>query len=1079
MRLLSFILLLLVLGYSCTQDSADEDTMQSESVFVLLESEQTGIEFSNNLSESDQLNIIEYLYYYNGGGVAIGDLNGDGLEDIYFAANQAADQLYFNKGELQFEVVSRQAGIAQTPTWSTGVTIADFNNDGHNDIYVCKVALIGDGTAANELYINNGDGTFSEKAAEYGLDFQGFSTQAAVLDYDQDGDLDIYLLNHNVHSVRSYGNATKRSEIDDRAGDRLYENKVNSGQGFVNVSQQAGIYSSPLGYGLAVACADVNNDGLTDIYVGNDFHENDYLYINNGDKTFTESIASSVAHTSQFSMGVDVADINQDGYEDIFTTDMLPYDAEVLLMSGGEDSDQVKRIKQELGFEKQYARNHLQIGRGDGTWSDLGYYTETFATDWSWSVLMQDFTNDAAIDIFVTNGIVRRPNDLDYINFLNEYDDYKQGQGADRTQSLMAQMPTQPLHNILFQQQDDLRFSNMADGEVGPKSFSTGAAYADLDKDGDLDIVTNNINSKAQVLENKSEGNFIGIVLQDNNKSVHGTKIQVFTDGNTYRRQLHTTKGFMSSSSHHLHIGLGDAVVLDSLSVTWPDGSRQSVESPAANTYHTISKNRTRQPMTNESRTSMEVIAELPYRHIDNRYFDEQQEKLVPERLAYEGPAMLHEDVNGDGYPDVFLGGGRDQAATLLLGSEDGTLRPSKQPAFEADAKYEDVDVATIDFDGDGDRDLYVVSGGNDAKELDKRLEDRIYLNNEGEYRRIPLSLPHTNGSTVSVADFDGDGYEDIFVGARSIPGSYGLVPYSFLLKNMAGQGVDIAYKVRMGMLTDSHWADLDADGDPELIICGDWMPIRVFDNESGELTELTIQYGLAESYGLWNSITTIDLNGDGKLDIVGGNAGLNHKWKASVEKPVTLHVGDFDGNGSAEPLILQDYFGRYVPFAAFDRLATQLPFIKKRYTTYEGFSKITAIDDVVDNAEESTVESKKLTELRSMIYLSDGDTYTAHPLPLAVQTVEIRQVSTTSAGSLEILGGTGSYVANLGLGGSPAVYAVSTDINNDVLSTKVTYTTPLPVRTVPRAMASLSNGTYMIAVNNGNHLQLSVVAQQ
>jgi hypothetical protein len=483
----------------CQNDSS----ISSEGTMLTLTAEKTGLDFSNTLRETTELNIIEYLYYYNGGGVAIGDVNNDGLEDIYFTANQGPDKLYFNKGDLTFEDFSQEANIIQNNTWSTGVSMADLNNDGFLDIYVCKVGVGKLSQAHNQVYINQQNGTFREMSAQLGLDFQGFSTQAAFLDYDKDGDLDLYLLNHNIHSIRSYGNTQKRQEQDPYAGDRFFENRMNEKeQRFVDVSKEVGIYTSPLGYGLAITCADLNGDGWTDIYVGNDFHENDYLYFNNGDKTFTEAVADWTDHTTQFSMGVDIADINNDLLPDIFSTDMLPFDEEIYLKSGGEDTDQIKRIKADLGFEEQFARNHLQVNTGMGSFMDIALKTRTFATDWSWAPLIQDFDNNGRKDIFITNGIAKRPNDLDYINYLNsEAISQYQEDDPERTVKLIEKLPSQKLHNILFFQKGDLDFTEIAQSKVGRPSFSNGAAFGDLDQDGYLELVINNIDEPVTILK--------------------------------------------------------------------------------------------------------------------------------------------------------------------------------------------------------------------------------------------------------------------------------------------------------------------------------------------------------------------------------------------------------------------------------------------------------------------------------------------------------------------------------------------------------------------------------------------------
>ncbi|MEM1215748.1 MAG: VCBS repeat-containing protein, partial [Bacteroidota bacterium] len=836
---------LTVIGVGCGSPAESTSTAVS-SPMTEISPEESGITFNNQLTETNQVNIIEYLYYYNGGGVAIGDIDNDGLEDIYFTANQGPDQLYRNKGDLQFEDITQAAGIAQDNTWSSGVSMADVNNDGYLDILVCKVGVGVLPAARNLLYINQQDGTFKEMAKAYGLNFRGFSTQAAFLDYDKDGDLDMYLLNHNVHSVRSYGQTTKRVQRDSLAGDRFYENKLNETAGtFVDVTGKSGIYSSPLGYGLAVSCADVNGDGWTDIYVGNDFHENDYLYLNQGDGTFREAIAEWTDHTTQFSMGVDIADLNNDQLPDIFSTDMLPFDEEVYLKSGGEDTDQIKRIKADLGFEEQFARNHLQLNTGQGNFLDIALQTRTFATDWSWSVLLQDFDNNGRKDIYVTNGIVKRPNDLDYINYFNSeaIQQYTEDD-PERTRKLIERLPSQPLRNLLFLQTGDLAFSQLNESQMSSPSFSNGAAYADLDQDGTLEVVVNNINAPATIWTLRAAtGNYLGVQLDNpNGRTTLGTQVHVHAAGTVQSQELQVVKGYQSSCSHRLHFGLGTATVVDSIVVIWPDNSRQAVTGTAINTAVTVKKstplNAQFQPVQAQAPTRGDI---LPIPHQENDYQDDEYEKLIPERITREGPAVLYEDLDGDGVEDLLVGGAHSQPAYLLKGRTDGSFERIKVSAFINDARYEDVSAATIDFDGDGDRDLYIASGGSAANELDKLLEDRLYLNNGNmDFRRIPISLPHTNASVIAVEDFDGDGFEDMFVGARSIPNSYGLSPYSFLLKNRGGAGVDIALKQRLGMISDAKWGDLDGDADADLVVCGDWMAVTILQNDGqGQLAVL------------------------------------------------------------------------------------------------------------------------------------------------------------------------------------------------------------------------------------------------
>tara|TARA_Y100000996_G_scaffold246370_1_gene193709 strand:- start:15325 stop:18555 length:3231 start_codon:yes stop_codon:yes gene_type:complete len=968
-----------------------------EILFESVESNISGIDFINELKYKPYLNIIEYLYYYNGGGVAVGDINNDGLEDIFFTANQGVDRLYLNLGNLQFEDITEKANLDLHPSWSNGVSMDDINNDGFIDIYVNKLPMEGlfkDQRTHNLLYINNGDLTFTESSIDYGLDFSGFSTQSTFFDYDRDGDLDMYLMNHAVHSVRSYGTIKKRNEKDSISGDRFFENKLNEEKrSFIEVTEESGIFNSPLGYGLALTATDINNDGWIDIYVGNDFHENDYIYINNKDKTFTESFKKYFKHSSRFTMGVDVADLNNDGELDIFTTDMMPFDAEIALKSGGEDSDKLTKIKSDYGFESQYSRNHFHLKRPYGDYSEIGLLTKTYATDWSWSVLIQDFDNDGKNDIFVSNGIAKRPNDLDYIKYLSNsnFNSFVLTKQNEMKEEIINQMPELKISNMLFRNRGMLDFGKINESFIGNPSYSNGSAYSDLDNDGDLDLILNNINSPASILENKTSLENKSLVVELKSESIiKGSRVTIFKNNmEAETKEAITTRGFQSSSTHKLHFGLGKTTV-DSIMVRWFDGTNQIVKGPLNERIEII------KTMNNQKENTVEInnnfsLSVLPYKHEEDSYFDYEREKLIPELLSAEGPAFILEDFNDDKMLDIFIGGARYRPSQILIANGKGyDLADIKD--FRIDQKYEDVSATTFDADNDGDLDIYVVSGGNDYKENEELLMDRIYINDGmGNFSRLPVALPSTNGSVVVSHDIDDDGFDDLFVGSRSIPGGYGLSPYSFIIKNTQDGNFKPIVQSRLGMITDAKWANIDEDSEFELLIAGDWMPIIVLDKNDKGKFQASFLKGGEEHFGLWNRIEILDLNNDGKPDILAGNTGKNFKWTPSKDSPVYLYIDDFDKNEQSDPIIFYKYFDKYRPFNTKDNLASQMPIIKKRFNKYKDFSKVNSIKKLIGKKEKNILEIKKLTELRSMAYINKGDNFESSLLPIEAQLSSIQ----------------------------------------------------------------------------------------
>lgn len=1041
--------------------------------------EHSNIEFQNTLIEDDDLNIIEYLYYYNGGGVAIGDINNDGLEDIYFTANQTSDKLYLNLGNLKFKDITKEAGIKTDSTWSTGVTMDDINNDGLMDIYVCKVGKYKSMKAHNLLYINQGGNKFIESSSSYGLDFSGFSTQASFFDYDKDGDLDMYLLNHSVHTPRSYGDIRIRHVKDTLAGDILFENKLVQGENkFIDVTSESGIYSSPLGYGLALITSDINDDGLIDIYVGNDFHENDYLYINQGDKTFKESISDYINHTSRFTMGVDVGDINNDCKADIFSLDMMPYDKEIFLKSAGEETDKVSRIKKNFGFENQYSRNTFQLNRDNASFSEVALFTNTFATDWSWSVLIQDFDNDGLNDLFITNGIYKRPNDLNYINYLSNinFSKYSQTKQNEIEHKLIEEMPTINLTNVVFHNKGNLQFERFSDQAGFTPSYSNGAAYSDLDNDGDLDLVVNNINEQAFLLENKSSditnNNYISFSLKGNiqHPCVNGAKLYVFANGSKQFKELTNARGFQSSSTHKLNFGLGKIKTVDSVQVYWLDNTIQTEKNLAINQNHIINKTNStsvlnKSPLHSQSKTSKR----FPYVHIENPYLDYEFESLIPEKLSTEGPAVVKADFNNDGMEDIYIGASKFQAPSFFIQQKNGKYIKVKETAFMKDIMYEDVDAASFDYDNDGDLDLYVMSGGNEKPEGDPQLEDRIYINDgHANFKRLGLTLIRTNGGSVSAADFDGDGLEDLFIGNRSVPGAYGLSPESYILKNNGDKGFVIVDRQKFGMVTDSKWIDMNNDNLLDLVIVGDWMPVTILINTGNlKFQNKTKELGLEDTQGLWNVISVSDLDNNGYQDLILGNAGLNLKWKASKEKPVKLYVHDFDKNEQLDPIIFYDFFGKYVPFPSKDKLAGQLPSLKKKFLDYSKFAKIKSIKDLTGIAEKDILVNKKICELRSMIFFNSGSELSATPLRDEAQLSTIEDIYIEKKGNTTDIFFVGNYFGfTTELGESSSNSGGKITINNK--GEQILYD-QLPLRSNLncRKIEKLSDNKLLVIANN------------
>lgn len=1044
-------LLLVAFVFGCDSEIQNNDAPQ----FTLLKKEQTGLDFVNTLEQSPDFNVFNYMYFFNGGGLAGGDFNQDGLIDLYFTSNMGDNKLFLNNGNLQFKDVTALAGLEGRDGWTTGASVVDINNDGLLDIYVSQLGQYQVMSGRNQLYICEGikDGIpqFREAAAEYGLDLVSFSTQATFFDYDRDGDLDMYQLNHSLHQNGTFGRRkTFQDERHPLAGDRLLRNENGK---FVDVSQEAGIYSSVVGYGLGVVTGDINLDGWPDIYVGNDFHENDYLYLNNQDGTFREVLTEQMNHTSRFSMGVDMGDINNDGWSEIISLDMLPYDPFILKSSLGEDGFSIFRFKLGHGYNPQFARNNLQLNNGNGTFSEIGIFSGVHATDWSWAPLFLDFDHDGYRDLFVSNGIPRRMNDIDYVNFkTNDELKYKEqfNDISEKELSYIEKMPQIKLANKFYRNSRDLKFEDIGVRvEQDAPSYSNGAIYADLDNDGDLDIVVNNIDNAPYLYQNLiseqpgEDHQYLSLDLRGNpgNRNAIGARVIVFKGSERMVKEHYPVRGYQSSMQTHLHLGVGQAAQIDSVLLIWPDGTYQPLEDLSFNTTTKVtwklglpSYDFTRlTPPKHYPMDFVDVTQEvgLEFKHEENPFVEFNREGLIPHMVSAEGPALAVGDVNGDGLEDVFIGSSKRRRSALFLQEASGKFSLQTPQSIIVDSIFEDVDAVFADIENDGDLDLVIASGGNEYRGTQEPMKQRAYINDGkgGFIRKDLFPEAFLTASCVLPADFNGDGRVDFFFGARAIPWNYGKTPSSYLYENKGdGTFEEVTAKYaddlqEVGLVKNGSWSDIDLDGDQDLILAVEWEPLIIFRNDGNRFEKVPVN----DAKGWWNFVLPGDFDQDGDVDLLAGNFGQNTKLDPSVEEPVRMFVNDFDDNGQIEQVLTYHLGGREIPFATYAELTKQMVSLKKRFL----YSKDLAAASLSDIFGKEKLAEAKLYEANTFqsAYFEQVDgqlKFKMHYLPDTLQFSTLNAIASmenAEAGKSQFVVGGNFLQSNIEMGWYDANY--------------------------------------------------------
>ena len=1004
------------------------DSKNSENTLFLLKDISTGVTFQNTLNYTERLNPYTYRNFYNGGGVALGDINNDGLLDIYFTGNLVDNKLYLNKGDWKFEDITKNSGVSCKNSWATGVTFIDINYDGLLDIYVCKAGPPSASTNRhNELFINNGDLTFTEKSKEFGLNIIGLSVQASFFDYDKDGDLDCYLLNNSIKAVGNYDFIKDQRTIPTSSGNKLLKNENNV---FIDVTNKAGIFSSAIGFGLGITLGDYNNDDWPDIFISNDFFERDYLYVNNKNGTFIEDLTNQFGSISMGSMGADAADLNNDNHIDIMVTEMLPKNiarqrTKTLFESWNKYDLAVKK-----GYHHQFSRNALHRNMGNNTFLEISRFSGVAASEWSWASLLFDADNDGLKDIFISNGIYKDLLDRDYLTYMANEDQVRDMMKRDKAimNKLIDLMPSQAVPNAAFKNEGGFKFSSQSqEWGLDTPSFSNGSAYGDLDNDGDLDLVVNNVNMPAFLYENTTDATqnkSISIELKGNKKNTFaiGAKVEIFYSNNYGQLENFPSRGFQSSVSPKLILGVGSANVIDSLIVKWPNGVIENHKNLETNTSYTFKEPEVdntiyipSSPVTEDN--FLEKASPLfNFVHKENNAVDFNKEQLLPEMFNNEGPSIVSADINNDGSKDFYIGGARGQSGVLYISDTYNNSFKSSTEPFSKNARSEDTDAVFFDSDNDGDLDLYVSSGGKSFSKFDYSLKDRLYINDGNA--NFSLSTTALNfdelisTSTVSVCDFDDDGDTDIFIGERFKTNAYGLPCSGYILTNNGNNNFKISQPKalnKIGLITDSYWADINNDNQKDIIVAGEWMPISVFINKNGKFINKTKEFGLSQTTGFWKTIKVLDINNDGKLDIIAGNKGQNTFFKSDTR----MYVSDFDNNGTIEQIICHKINDKYYPILDRDELISQIISLKQKLLFYKDYASadITSIFSK-EQLDKSIILDVKM--LNSGLFVNNNDKFSSTDLPCEIQYSNIEAIEVLDInedGFLDIVFGGNQYL--------------------------------------------------------------------